>query len=64
MFFRVGASLCATLFQPLATDQLSKRMQAERQTNWAVQLSGPRIEIDKWVRDAGSGLGEVAYDRA
>lgn len=63
MPFGRRASLCTMLLLPLATDQLSKWMQVERQTNWAVQVSGLGIEIDKWAA-GGSELGEVVYIRA
>lgn len=42
-----GASFCVTSLA-LATEQLSKWMQAEKQTNWTVSVRGLRIETDKW----------------
>lgn len=41
-----GASFCVTLLA-LASEQLSKWMQAEKQTNWTMSVRGLRIETDK-----------------
>lgn len=41
------ASFCVTSLA-LAAEQLSKWMQAEKQTNWTVSVRGLRMETDKW----------------
>lgn len=41
-----GASFRVTSLAP-APEQLSKWMQAEKQTNWRVSVRGLRIETDK-----------------